>query len=191
MQAKAAVLYEAGTPLRLEEVEVLPPQRGEVQVRMYAGGVCHSDLHVMKGDLVMPMPIILGHEGSGIVECVGEGVTSVQPGDHVIPIWRVSCGSCEYCTGGRPALCDVGTQMRVTGLMPDGTTRFRVNNTPTLIGSRALAAYGDADGPSAANNRLESRRCTARPLRRSEARASVHGCGGTRSVRLGGAGSVG
>jgi S-(hydroxymethyl)glutathione dehydrogenase / alcohol dehydrogenase len=130
MQAKAAVLYEAGTPLRLEEVEVLPPQRGEVQVRMYAGGVCHSDLHVMKGDQVMPMPIILGHEGPGIVERIGEGVTSVQPGDHVIPIWRVSCGTCDYCTGGRPALCDVGTQMRVTGLMPDGTTRFRVNNTP-------------------------------------------------------------
>lgn len=130
MLAKAAVLYEVGTPLRLEEVEVLPPQRGEVQVRMYAGGVCHSDLHVMKGDLLMPLPIILGHEGSGSVECIGEGVTSVQPGDHVIPIWRVSCGSCEYCTGGRPALCDVGTQMRVTGLMPDGTTRFRVHTTP-------------------------------------------------------------
>jgi S-(hydroxymethyl)glutathione dehydrogenase / alcohol dehydrogenase len=130
MRAKAAVLYEVGTPLRLEEVEVLPPQRGEVQVRMYAGGVCHSDLHVMKGDLEMPLPIILGHEGSGIVECVGDGVTSVQPGDHVIPIWRVSCGTCEYCTGGRPALCDVGTQVRVTGLMPDGTTRFRVNMTP-------------------------------------------------------------
>jgi S-(hydroxymethyl)glutathione dehydrogenase/alcohol dehydrogenase len=130
MRAKAAVLYEVGTPLRFEEVEVLPPQRGEVQVRMYAAGVCHSDLHVMKGDLGMPLPIILGHEGSGIVECVGEGVTSVQPGDHVIPIWRVSCGTCEYCTGGRPALCDVGTQMRVTGLMPDGTTRFRVNTTP-------------------------------------------------------------
>jgi NDMA-dependent alcohol dehydrogenase len=130
MRAKAAVLYEVGTPLRLEEVEVLPPQHGEVQVRMYAGGVCHSDLHVMKGDLVMPLPIILGHEGSGVVECVGEGVTSVRPGDHVIPIWRVSCGTCEYCTGGRPALCDVGTQVRVTGLMPDGTTRFRVNTTP-------------------------------------------------------------
>jgi NDMA-dependent alcohol dehydrogenase len=130
MQAKAAVLYEAGTPLRLEEVEVLPPQRGEVMVRMYAGGVCHTDLHVMKGELVMPLPIIMGHEGSGIVECVGDGVTSVQPGDHVIPLWRVSCGTCEYCTGGRPALCDIGTQMRVTGLMPDGTTRFRVNDTP-------------------------------------------------------------
>lgn len=130
MKAKAAVLYEAGTPLRLEEVEVLPPQRGEVQVRIYAGGVCHSDLHVMKGDLKMPTPIILGHEGSGVVARVGEGVDSVRPGDHVIAIWRMSCGSCDYCTGGRPALCDVGTQMRTTGLMPDGTTRFRINGRP-------------------------------------------------------------
>jgi NDMA-dependent alcohol dehydrogenase len=130
MRAQAAVLYEAGTPLRFEEVEVMPPQAGEVLVRMYAGGVCHSDLHVMKGDLVMPMPIILGHEGSGVVEEIGAGVASVKPGDHVIPIWRVSCGTCEYCTGGRPALCDVGTQMRVTGLMPDGSTRFHINGKP-------------------------------------------------------------
>src|SRR3989442_12015270 len=129
MQAKAAVLYEAGTPLRLEEVEVLPPQRGEVQVRMYAGGVCHSDLHVMKGDLVMPMPIILGHEGSGIVEGVGEGVTSVQPGDHVIPIWRVSCGTCEYCTGGRPAPCAVGSPSRPPRPVPGGTPPSRINET--------------------------------------------------------------
>jgi NDMA-dependent alcohol dehydrogenase len=130
MRAQAAVLYEAGTPLRFEEVEVTPPQAGEVLVRMYAGGVCHSDLHVMKGDQVMPMPIILGHEGSGVVEEIGAGVASVKPGDHVIPIWRVSCGTCEYCTGGRPALCDVGTQMRVTGLMPDGSTRFHIHGKP-------------------------------------------------------------
>lgn len=130
MRMKAAILHQAGQPLSVEDVEVHPPQRGEVQVRMYAGGVCHSDLHVMKGDLFMPVPIILGHEGSGIVEAVGDGVTSVAPGDHVIPIWRVSCGTCEYCTGGRPALCDVGTEMRVTGLMPDGTTRFSLDGTP-------------------------------------------------------------
>ncbi|MCF6314042.1 MAG: zinc-binding dehydrogenase [Verrucomicrobiales bacterium] len=70
------------------------------------------------------MPIILGHEGSGVIEDVGESVISVKPGDHVIPIWRMSCGRCEYCLGGRPALCDVGTAMRFTGLMPDGKTRF-------------------------------------------------------------------
>lgn len=123
--ARAAILYEPGTPLRFEEVEVAGPQPGEVQVRMAAAGVCHSDLHVMKGDLVVPLPMVLGHEGSGVVAAVGSGVASVQPGDHVILLWRVSCGVCAYCTGGRPALCDLGTQVRATGLMPDGTTRFR------------------------------------------------------------------
>lgn len=124
MEAKAAVLHEPNTPLRFESVMVSPPGPGEVQVRMHAAGVCHSDLHVMKGDLPMKMPIILGHEGSGVVEAVGSGVDSVAEGDHVIPIWRMSCGTCEYCLGGRPALCDVGTAMRFTGRMPDGKTRF-------------------------------------------------------------------
>lgn len=128
MIATAAVLYQAGKPLAIEEVEVLPPQAGEVTVRMKAAGVCHSDLHVMKGDLTMPMPIILGHEGSGIIEAVGDGVTSVQPGDHVIPIWRASCGQCEYCLSARPALCEMGTKMRFEGVMPDGTMRFRNSN---------------------------------------------------------------
>lgn len=123
--APAAVLYEANQPLRIEDVLVLPPERGEVTVRMKAAGVCHSDLHVMKGELSMPMPIILGHEGAGIIEAVGEGVTSVAVGDPVILVWRGSCGKCEYCEGGRPALCDMGTAMRFTGLMPDGTTRFQ------------------------------------------------------------------
>ena len=137
MEATAAVLYQANEPLRIEKVEVLPPRAdrsfsrprrpgpGEVRVRIHAAGVCHSDLHVMKGDQPMKMPIILGHEGAGVVEDVGVGVTSVEPGDHVIPIWRMSCGRCEYCLSGRPALCDVGTQMRFTGKMPDGETRFR------------------------------------------------------------------
>ncbi len=125
MLAPAAVLYESANPLVIEDVEVLPPQTGEVTVRMKAAGVCHSDLHVMKGDLPMPMPIILGHEGSGVVEAVGEGVASVKVGDPVIPIWRASCGQCIYCQSGRPALCDMGTAMRFTGLMPDGQTRFR------------------------------------------------------------------
>ena len=123
-KALAAVLYEPGQRLQLEEVEVLPPATGEVQVRMTAAGVCHSDLHVIKGDLPMETPIILGHEGSGVIEAVGDGVESVAPGDHVIPIWRMSCGACEYCLSGRPALCDVGTLLRFTGLMPDGKTRF-------------------------------------------------------------------
>ncbi len=125
MEVLAAVLYQPNEPLRLEQVEVLPPGPGEVRVRLHAAGVCHSDLHVMKGDQPMNMPIILGHEGAGIVESIGDGVTTVEPGDHVIPIWRMSCGRCEYCLSGRPALCDIGTKMRFTGLMPDGQTRFR------------------------------------------------------------------
>ncbi|MGD9748234.1 MAG: alcohol dehydrogenase catalytic domain-containing protein, partial [Verrucomicrobiales bacterium] len=102
----AAVLYEARTPLRVETVQVLPPGPGEILVQIKAAGVCHSDLHVMKGDQPLGMPIILGHEGAGVVVAIGAGVASVEVGDHVIPIWRMSCGSCEYCLGGRPALCE-------------------------------------------------------------------------------------
>jgi len=127
MKAKAAVLFEVGQKLEIREVDVQKPQAGEVLIRMAAGGVCHSDLHVMTGHLTAPLPAILGHEGSGVVDEVGAGVTSVRPGDHVIPLWRLSCGECEYCTGGRPALCPAGTQIRMTGRLLDGTTRFKLD----------------------------------------------------------------
>ncbi len=129
MKAKAAVLFEVGRKLEVCEVDVAGPQAGEVLIRMAAGGVCHSDLHVMTGHLVAALPAILGHEGSGVVADVGPGVTSVRPGDHVIPLWRLSCGECEYCTGGRPALCPAGTSIRMTGRLSDGTTRFRLGGT--------------------------------------------------------------
>ncbi len=122
---KAAVLYEPKTPLRVEEVEIDAPKQGEVLVRIAAAGVCHSDYHVMTGDLAAPMPIILGHEGAGVVEAVGAGVTSVQPGDHVVLLFRASCGRCEYCSRGRPALCGLSRPTRATGTMLDGTTRYR------------------------------------------------------------------
>jgi S-(hydroxymethyl)glutathione dehydrogenase / alcohol dehydrogenase len=124
MKAQAAVLFEVGKKLELCEVDVQAPGPGEVLVRMFAGGVCHSDLHVMTGHLTAALPAILGHEGSGVVAEVGAGVMSVKPGDHVIPLWRVSCGACEYCSDGRPALCPEGTQVRMTGRLLDGTTRF-------------------------------------------------------------------
>lgn len=142
-EATAAVLYEPNTPLSIEKVSVLPPKAGEVQVRMHAAGVCHSDLHVMKGDQPMAMPIILGHEGAGIIEAVGEGVTSVQEGDHVIPIWRMSCGVCEYCLGGKPALCDVGTAMRFTGKMPDGETRFRNQKGESVLHYAGVSTFSE------------------------------------------------
>lgn len=127
MKAKAAVLFEVGQKLTIQEVDVEAPRPGEVLVRMAAGGICHSDLHVMNGHLSTPLPAILGHEGSGIVVDVGPGVTSVQPEDHVIPLWRMSCGQCEYCSDGRPALCPAGTQIRMSGRLLDGSTRFKLN----------------------------------------------------------------
>lgn len=129
MKAKAAVLFEVGKKLEIREVEVQSPQAGEVLIRMAAGGVCHSDLHVMTGHLSAALPAILGHEGSGVVEAVGPGVTSLSPGDHVIPLWRLSCGECEYCTGGRPALCPAGMQIRMTGRLQDGTSRFKLDGS--------------------------------------------------------------
>ncbi len=124
MKTRAAVLRETGKALEIEEIDVADPQAGEVRVRMQAAGVCHSDLHVMKGDLPIGKPIVMGHEGAGVIESVGEGVRSVAPGDQVILLWRVSCGKCRYCTSGRPALCDLGTEVRRTGKMADGKTRF-------------------------------------------------------------------
>jgi len=121
---KAAVLYEPGQPLRVEDVELAPPRTGEVRVRVGAAGVCHSDYHVMHGDMVAVLPAVLGHEGAGVVEEVGPGVTGVAQGDHVVLLWRTSCGRCEYCSVGRPALCVVGTALRNSGLLMDGTTRL-------------------------------------------------------------------
>jgi Zn-dependent alcohol dehydrogenase len=92
-------------------------------VRIAATGVCHSDLHYIKGDLVMPLPVVLGHEAAGIVEAVGPGVTSVRPGDRVVILFAPACGHCRYCDSGRPHLCEM--RYRVRGKMPDGTTRLR------------------------------------------------------------------
>jgi NDMA-dependent alcohol dehydrogenase len=124
MKAKAAVLFEVGKKFDIREVDVQAPRAGEVLIRMVAGGVCHSDLHVVTGHLSAPLPAILGHEGAGVVAEVGPDVTSLEPGDHVIPLWRLSCGVCEYCSGGRPALCGEGMQVRMTGRLADGTSRF-------------------------------------------------------------------
>jgi len=127
MKARAAVLFEVGKGLQLCDVDVAAPQAGEVVIRMAAGGVCHSDLHAMTGHLAAPLPAILGHEGAGVVADVGPGVTTVKPGDHVIPLWRLSCGVCEFCSDGRPALCNAGLQVRMTGRFLDGTTRFSLS----------------------------------------------------------------
>jgi len=128
MKSRAAVAIEAGKPLEITEVDVQGPKDGEVLVRMVATGVCHTDAFTLSGeDPEGIFPSILGHEGGGVVEEVGAGVTSVKPGDHVIPLYTPECGECSFCTSGKTNLCQ---KIRVTqgqGLMPDGTSRFSLN----------------------------------------------------------------
>jgi Zn-dependent alcohol dehydrogenase len=122
---RAAVLHEAGAPLRLEDLELEGPRAGEVQVRIEAAGVCHSDYHYMTGDLTSPLPVVLGHEGAGVVEAVGAGVERVRAGDTVAMLWRPRCGVCEFCLEGNPVQCMLGrVQARTGGLPDDGTTRL-------------------------------------------------------------------
>ncbi len=123
---KAAVLHQLGGPFVLEDVDLLAPAPGEVRVRMAAAGICHSDWHMVKGDLRRPFPVILGHEGAGVVEALGPGVTAVETGDHVILNWAPDCGHCFYCNNAQPALCETFAPVRRSGTMLDGSTRFRL-----------------------------------------------------------------
>jgi S-(hydroxymethyl)glutathione dehydrogenase / alcohol dehydrogenase len=142
MKIHASVLFGEGQGCRVEEVELQPPQRGEVLVRMAAAGICHSDLHVVDGIIKKPFPIILGHEGSGIVQEIGEGVTLVKPGDRVILSWAPDCGHCSFCTTGRPNLCD-GRAPYAAGTMADGTVRVLRNGQPVynFAGVSSYAEY--------------------------------------------------
>lgn len=121
---KAAVLQDYGKEITVEDLEVQAPKKGEVLVKIKAAGICHSDLHVVNADLPLPVPMVLGHEGAGIVEAVGEGVTRVQTGDHVVLNWVPECGTCHYCNIGRKDMCDTAQFTAQTGTLPDGTTRF-------------------------------------------------------------------
>uniref|UniRef100_A0A672QPK3 S-(hydroxymethyl)glutathione dehydrogenase n=1 Tax=Sinocyclocheilus grahami TaxID=75366 RepID=A0A672QPK3_SINGR len=125
IKCKAAVAWEAGKPLSIEEVEVAPPKAHEVRVKIHATGVCHTDAYTLSGsDPEGLFPVILGHEGAGTVESVGEGVTKIEPGDTVIPLYVPQCGECKFCKNPKTNLCQ---KIRVTqgqGLMPDKTSRF-------------------------------------------------------------------
>jgi len=128
---KAAIAWEAGKPLSIEEVQVAPPKAGEVRVKIIATGVCHTDAFTLSGDDPEGIfPAILGHEGGGIVESIGEGVTSVSVGDHVIPLYTPECGECKFCKSGKTNLCQKIRETQGKGLMPDGTTRFSQNGKP-------------------------------------------------------------
>lgn len=127
MQTRAAVAFEAGKPLSIETVELDGPKEGEVLVEIKATGICHTDEFTRSGaDPEGIFPAILGHEGAGVVVDVGKGVTSLKKGDHVIPLYTPECRECDYCTSGRTNLCQAIRTTQGQGLMPDGTSRFRI-----------------------------------------------------------------
>ena len=144
MKTRAAVAWEAGKPLSIEEVDLEGPRAGEVLVKIVATGVCHTDAFTQSGsDPEGLFPVILGHEGGGIVQEVGPGVTSVKPGDHVIPLYTPECGVCSFCTSGRTNLCQAIRVTQGKGLMPDGTSRFSLKGKPILhyMGCSTFSEY--------------------------------------------------
>ncbi len=144
MKTRAAVAWKANSPLVIEEIDLQGPQPGEVLVRMVATGVCHTDMFTLSGDDPEGIfPTILGHEGGGIVEEVGAGVTTLQVGDHVIPLYTPECGVCKFCLSGKTNLCQAIRATQGKGLMPDGTTRFSKNGTPIFhyMGTSTFSEY--------------------------------------------------
>ncbi|ATH83025.1 S-(hydroxymethyl)glutathione dehydrogenase/class III alcohol dehydrogenase [Ectopseudomonas mendocina] len=131
IKSRAAVAFAPNEPLKIVEVDVAPPKAGEVLVRIVATGVCHTDAYTLSGqDSEGVFPCILGHEGGGIVEAVGEGVTSLAVGDHVIPLYTAECGECKFCKSNKTNLCSSVRATQGRGVMPDGTSRFSYNGEP-------------------------------------------------------------
>src|SRR6185312_11562092 len=144
MKTRAAVAWAAGKPLEIEEVDLAGPRAGEVLVQIVATGVCHTDAFTLSGaDPEGLFPVILGHEGGGIVQEVGPGVTSVKPGDHVIPLYTPECGVCKFCKSGKTNLCQAIRVTQGKGLMPDGTSRFSKNGKQILhyMGCSTFSEY--------------------------------------------------
>ncbi|EAU84612.1 class III ADH enzyme [Coprinopsis cinerea okayama7 len=144
IKCKAAVCWGAGEPLKIEEVEVAPPRAHEVRIRILYTGICHTDEYTRSGkDPEGLFPVILGHEGGGIVESVGEGVTSVAVGDHVIPLYTAECRECKFCKSGKTNLCGKVRATQGKGLMPDNTSRFSINGKPIhhFMGTSTFSQY--------------------------------------------------
>ena len=144
IKSRAAVAFEAKKPLEIVEVDVAMPKAGEVLVRVVASGVCHTDAYTLSGaDPEGIFPSILGHEGGAIVEAIGEGVTSVAVGDHVIPLYTPECRQCKFCLSGKTNLCQAIRSTQGKGLMPDGTTRFSYKGQPIFhyMGTSTFSEY--------------------------------------------------
>lgn len=142
MKIQAALITAPHQPIQIETLELDPPRAGEVLVQIEACGVCHSDYHLITGATKHPLPVVPGHEGAGIVEAVGDGVTHIQPGDHVVLNWAPNCGHCFYCLRGKPNLCDTFVGPIWDGVMLDGTPRLTWQGQPVYHFS-ALAAFAE------------------------------------------------
>ncbi|WP_417331540.1 S-(hydroxymethyl)glutathione dehydrogenase/class III alcohol dehydrogenase [Halomonas cupida] len=144
MKSRAAIALEADKPLTLTEIDVAGPKAGEVLVRIVATSVCHTDAYTLSGaDPEGLFPSVLGHEGAGVVEEVGEGVTSLKPGDHVIPLYTAECGECKFCRSGKTNLCGSVRATQGKGVMPDGTSRFSLEGKPLYhyMGTSTFSEY--------------------------------------------------
>ncbi|MFT5995912.1 MAG: S-(hydroxymethyl)glutathione dehydrogenase/alcohol dehydrogenase, partial [Glaciecola sp.] len=144
IKSKAAVAWAANQPLSIEEIDVMLPKAGEVLVKIVATGVCHTDAFTLSGeDPEGIFPVVLGHEGGGIVEQIGDGVTSVSVGDHVIPLYTPQCGECKFCLSGKTNLCQKIRETQGRGLMPDGTSRFYKDGKPLFhyMGCSTFSEY--------------------------------------------------
>ncbi|MFJ9390932.1 Zn-dependent alcohol dehydrogenase [Nocardioides sp. NPDC101246] len=144
IEFNAAIFRTPNTPMTIETVSIpSTPPPGDVLVRMKASGLCHSDLHAILGEWEVPTPMILGHEGSGIVEAVGEGVTGVAVGDHVILTWTPSCRRCTYCVSGRPVLCDQVAEHSANHLSFDGKTRITAADGEEVYSFAGAGTFGE------------------------------------------------
>jgi alcohol dehydrogenase (nicotinoprotein) len=142
MKTRAAVLRAVGQPFEITELELDEPKAGEVLIRYVAAGLCHSDEHLRHGDIVPRFPIVGGHEGAGVIEKVGPGVTRLQPGDHVICSFLPVCGHCRWCSTGKSNLCDMGATI-LDGVLPDGTYRFHDDGGNDLGGMCMLGTFSE------------------------------------------------
>ncbi|KAI9008829.1 chaperonin 10-like protein [Phycomyces nitens] len=144
IHCRAAIAWEPKKPLSIEDIEVAPPKAHEVRVKILYTGVCHTDAYTLSGsDSEGVFPVILGHEGGGVVESVGEGVTEFQVGDHVIPLYTAECKKCKFCLSGKTNLCGSVRATQGRGLMPDETTRFTCKGKPIYhyMGTSTFSEY--------------------------------------------------
>lgn len=143
MQIRAAIVWEQGAPLSVEAAELDPPGPGEVLVEVAAAGVCHSDLHATSGDWPMRLPLVPGHEGAGVVRALGNGVTRVTPGDHVVLCWAPACGTCPPCLARTPLLCDRLDKTTFRNRLPTGDTRLhaRGQEVAPFLGTACFATH--------------------------------------------------